>query len=297
MAHFLHALLNAWAGPAAAGRSRTSAFRREADALAAAVQCARLGRRMVLAREHRRRRADRVRGERRGRIFLNAQTWSVLSGLAPQERAVTAMASAREHLYQPYGALLFAPAFSVPNPAVGYLTRYAPGVRENGGVYVHAACWAVLAERKLGDAHGERAVDRAYRLWSSFNPARRGEEPDVYMGEPYVMPGNVEGPDSEHAGRGAWTWYTGSSGWYLRALVEGVLGVEARLDGLHVARDLPARWDGYRIVRPFRGARYAIRVRRALAGEAPGCTVNGEACARETLPILPGTVEVEIVVP
>ncbi len=215
-----------------------------------------------------------------GKIFLNAQTWAVLSGIATPERAERAMQSARHHLYTPYGPLLLAPAYSRPNPDIGYLTRYAPGLRENGGVYVHAACWAVLAERK---AHG---VQAAYDLWHSFCPAVRGMQPETYMAEPYVTPGNVDGPASPFAGRGGWTWYTGSAAWYLRALVEGVLGVEATMSGLRVQAALPDGWDGFRIQRCFRHATYDIQIQRAASGESTGCTIDGQRWQGDILPIL-----------
>jgi cellobiose phosphorylase len=134
----------------------------------------------------------------------------------------------------------------------------------------------------------------------------RGDEADVYMGEPYVMPGNVEGPDSEHPGRGAWTWYTGSGQWYFRSLIEGVLGVEATLEGLRVRCELPGRWDAYRIARPFRGATYDITVRRAQAGEVPEVRVNGRvwegqasgtrASKNVVLPLPDGSPEVRVAV-
>jgi cellobiose phosphorylase len=219
-----------------------------------------------------------------GQIFLNPQIWSVLSDLAPEERARQAMDSARERLYTSYGALLLAPAYETPDPQVGYLTRYAPGTRENGGVYVHAACWAVLAERKM---HGAQA---AYDLWRRFCPPVRGVEPEIYISEPYVMPGNVDGPVSQFPGRGGWTWYTGSAAWYLRALIEGVLGVEATLDGLRVQAELPAGWDSYHLKRRFRHTTYHIQVRRAVSGEPTSCTIDGQPWGAETLPILePGT--------
>jgi cellobiose phosphorylase len=219
-----------------------------------------------------------------GQIFLNAQTWAALSGLAAPERAEQAMQAARAKLYQSYGPLLFSPAYTTPDPRIGYLTRYAPGMRENGGVYVHAGCWAVLAERKL---HGAEA---AYQLLRSFCPAARGQEPEVYGAEPYVMPGNVEGPASQFPGRAGWTWYTGSAAWYLRALIEGVLGVEATLGGLRVQAALPDGWDGYRIKSRFRRVTYDIQVRRADSGESIGCTIDGQPWQAETLPILePGT--------
>jgi cellobiose phosphorylase len=215
-----------------------------------------------------------------GQIFLNSQTWSVLSGLAWEERARQAMDSAQERLFTPYGALLLTPAYDTPDPHVGYLTRYAPGTRENGGVYVHAACWAVLAERKMNGAHA------AYDLWRRLCPPLHGLEPETYICEPYVMPGNVDGPVSQFPGRGGWTWYTGSAAWYLRALIEGVLGVEATLDGLRVRAELPEGWDSYSIKRRFRNSTYDIHVRRAGPGEPPSCTIDGQAWQSDLLPIL-----------
>jgi cellobiose phosphorylase len=227
-----------------------------------------------------------------GKIFLTAPPWAVLRGLAPDGRANRAMAAAREHLFKQYGPLLLAPGYSIPDPSVGYLTRYAPGTRENGGVYVHAACWAVLAERQINGAGA------AYRLWRSFCPAVRGEEPDIYMAEPYVMPGNVDGPTSEFPGRGGWTWYTGSAAWNLRAIVSGVLGLEATFEGLRLKAELPEDWPRYRVVRIYRGATYDITVRRGKTGEPKSRRVNGQAWAGDVLPLAPSgaTQQVEVVI-
>lgn len=292
MAHFLHFLLTRWAELPALDAQIRSRFQAEAQLLRESVN-----RHAWDGAWYWRATTDSGKilgsaGCESGRIFLNAQTWAVLGGTAPPERAEQALRSAREHLYTDYGALLLAPAYSVPDPEIGYLTRYAPGTRENGGVYSHAACWAVLAERRL---HGAQA---AYRLWRSFCPPVRGMEPERYAAEPYVMPGNVDGPASPYEGKGGWTWYTGSAAWYLRALVEGVLGIEATLQGLRVQAQLPEDWDGYRVQRRFRGALYDITVRRAKPGEAPSCLVDGQLWKGDTLPVFePNTTHwVEIIV-
>ncbi len=247
MAHFLHYLLTRWAELPVLDAETAARFREEARSLREAVnQHGWDGRWYWRASTD----SGKLVGSAtntQGRIFLNAQTWAVLADTAPPDRAEQALHSAREHLYTSYGALLLAPAFSIPDPEIGYLSRYAPCTRENGGVYSHAACWAVLAERKL---HGAQS---AYRLWRSFCPPVRGMEPERYVAEPYVMPGNVDGPDSPYEGKGGWTWYTGSAAWYLRALVEGVLGIEATMDGLLVQADLPEEWESFRVQRRFRG--------------------------------------------
>jgi cellobiose phosphorylase len=127
-------------------------------------------------------------------------------------------------------------------------------VRENGGVYTHAATWAVLAETVMG--RGESA----YRMVSKLNPINRGKRPDEYCAEPYVTPGNIDGPDSPYYGRGGWTWYTGSAAWLFRVIHEYILGVRPTYDGLLVDPCIPAQWSGFTVRRQFRGAVYTIQV-------------------------------------
>ena len=77
---------------------------------------------------------------------------SKTNDVAPPERAARCLAAIRNHLVSEAGALLLAPAFDAPVSEIGYITRYAPGVRENGGVYTHAATWAIAAAAKAKDA-------------------------------------------------------------------------------------------------------------------------------------------------
>jgi len=291
MAHFLHALLTDWVDRGLADDATARRYQAEAGSLRAAVNThAWDGAWYWRATTD----AGALVGSHRspeGQIFLNAQTWAVLSGTAPADRARQALASARARLYSEYGPLLLAPAYTRPNPDIGYLSRYAPGTRENGGVYCHAACWAVLAERRMNGAQA------AYEVWRSFcPPVRSAVDPDRYSGEPYVMPGNVAGPLAPLPGQAGWTWYTGTGAWYLRALVEGVLGIEACRDGLRVQPELPDGWDQFRVRRWFRGARYTITVRRRAADEAPGCRVDGAAWDSEFLPVAPPGAEPQVVI-
>ncbi|MCF8356531.1 MAG: glycosyl transferase family 36, partial [Melioribacteraceae bacterium] len=77
-----------------------------------------------------------------GKIYLNPQTWSVISGIADADKQTAAMKSVEKHLLKNNGCLLLYPAYSKPDKYIGYLSRYAAGKRENGGVYSHAAAWA-----------------------------------------------------------------------------------------------------------------------------------------------------------
>jgi len=290
MAHFLYGLLRDWAALTSTDDDTRAHFTLEAEAIRAAVNTHGWDGAWYWRASTD---SGRLLGSHtcsEGKIFLNANTWAAISGTADESRARQVMQSVRQHLYQDYGALLFAPAYSIPDPEIGYLSRYAPGIRENGGVYSHAACWAVLAERKVN------GVNAAYQLWRSFcPPVRAAADPDRWSGEPYVMPGNISGPDAEISGQAGWTWYTGSSGWMLRALIEGVLGIEARLEGLRVNAALPDGWNEYTVKRIYRGAAYQIHIQR---GDTAGITVDGSAWAGDVLPTAPtgSTVRVEVTI-
>jgi cellobiose phosphorylase len=213
-----------------------------------------------------------------GRIYLNAQTWAVLCDVAAPERAARCMQAVRDHLISPAGALLLAPAYDRPIAEIGYITRYAPGLRENGGVYTHAATWAIAAACKVRDA------ELVERLLRAMNPALK--DPDQYWAEPYVLPGNVDGPDSPYHGRAGWTWYTGSAAWLHRIVCERVLGVRADWDALVIDPCLPPSWQRASMTRPWRGSTYRIAIERDGAGRTqPEVIVDGVTLERACIPV------------
>jgi cellobiose phosphorylase len=107
-------------------------------------------------------------------------------------------------------------------------------------------------------------------------------KPDFYKVEPYVTPGNVDGPDSPNYGRGGWTWYTGSSAWMFRVSTEWLLGVRPTYEGLLVRPCLPAGWKGFTMKRTFRGCIYRITVRTGAA--KPGMIVDGKPQRSDLVP-------------
>ncbi len=207
-----------------------------------------------------------------GKIFLNTQTWAIINKMTTPERAKKCTASMEKHLLREYGPLLLTPAYSVTDPTIGYITRYAPAVRENGGLYTHAGTWAIQAFAMLGRG------DQAYKIFKSFNPPDRGLEPDLYYVEPYVTPGNVDGPDSPNFGRGGWTWYTGSAAWSFRVVLDYVLGIHAVEEGLQINPAIPKAWNGYKVKRLFRGAVYDMTVRnpKNVSNGVKQIKVNGK---------------------
>jgi cyclic beta-1,2-glucan synthetase len=192
------------------------------------------------------------------RIDSIAQSWSVISGAADATRAAQAMAAADLQLIRREDglALLFTPPFDQTPLDPGYVKGYPPGLRENGGQYTHAAAWSVIALAKLGQG------DKAAELFSMLNPINRANTRTAvrrYKVEPYVVAADVYSV-APHAGRGGWTWYTGSAGWMYRAGIEEILGFQVRADHLSLRPCIPKHWPGFEIVFTFRTARYEIVV-------------------------------------
>ncbi|PJA73836.1 glycosyl transferase [bacterium CG_4_9_14_3_um_filter_65_15] len=195
------------------------------------------------------------------RIDALAQAWSVLSGVAPADRAEQAMAALQEHLIdREHGLIrLLAPPFVDSPHDPGYIKGYVAGVRENGGQYTHAALWVIRALAEMGRRN--EAAD----LLDMINPIRHTQTPEdvkLYELEPYVMAADVYGADP-HIGRGGWSWYTGSSGWMLRVAYESILGLRPEGDTLVVKPCVPDSWPGYSLTWRIPGpdeTRYTITV-------------------------------------
>jgi cellobiose phosphorylase len=206
--------------------------------------------------------------------------WAVISGAAEEEKAQRAMQAVTEYLLKDYGTLLNYPAFTHPRPEIGYVTRYAPGLRENGGVYTHAAVWSVWAYTLIGQP------ELAYEACRRICPPNRSRDIDVYKAEPYVTPGNVDGPLSEYYGRGGWTWYTGSAQWLHRVATHWILGIRPQEDGLLVDPSIPAKWEGFTVQRRFRNAVYHIRVRnpRHVNRGVRSLRVDGQSVDGQLIP-------------
>jgi cyclic beta-1,2-glucan synthetase len=213
------------------------------------------------------------------RIYAIAQSWSVLSGAAPEERQRRALASLAEHLVRDDArvSLLLAPPFDRTPHDPGYIKGYRPGIRENGGQYTHAAVWTAWAFAELGD--GEEAL----RLFGHASPVRHAETPERarrYRVEPYATAGDVYGVPP-WLGRGGWTWYTGSAAWLYRLGLERILGLRRSGSELRIEPRVPATWRRFRVEYPFGTARYLIDVRIQGGEESSGA--GGRAAEPEIL--------------
>ena len=201
-----------------------------------------------------------------------AQSWSVLSGGGNDNLLHTAMESAYKNLVNKEVGIiqLLEPPFdkSALNP--GYIKGYVPGVRENGGQYTHAAIWLIMAFAKL------RNNQRVWELLNMINPINHGktaEDAAIYKVEPYVVAADVYSNVS-HAGRGGWTWYTGSAGWFYRLITESFLGLRKKGNKIEIIPCIPKEWESYTIHYRYKSSMYHIQVTQILHGE-PMLKVDG----------------------
>ncbi len=229
------------------------------------------------------------------RIDSIAQSWAVLSGAAPPARGRLAMDALDRHLVHHDTALvqLLDPPFDRSMPSPGYIQGYIPGVRENGGQYTHAAVWAALAFAAQGDAA------RAWGVFELLDPIRHGDSADdvaTYKVEPYVVAGDVYAFDP-HAGRGGWTWYTGSAGWMYQLIVESLLGVLREGNTLRVRPLWPLGWSSFDLRYRFGATTYAIACHQAAASAShTGITVDGAAVPGDAIALVDDGRSHEVVV-
>lgn len=179
--------------------------------------------------------------------------------------------------------LLLDPPFdkSALNP--GYIKGYVPGVRENGGQYTHSAIWTVMATAAMGNS------ERAWGLFSMINPISHGATPaDIatYRVEPYVMAADVYGVQP-HTGRGGWTWYTGSSGWMYRLIVESLIGLHLEVDKLRISPCLPTDWTEFQIHYRYRQTFYHITIHNPSTGSSDcRLTLDGIELTTDFVPLV-----------
>ncbi|MDD5014959.1 MAG: glycosyl transferase [Atribacterota bacterium] len=191
---------------------------------------------------------------KKGKFYLNAQVWSVLSGFAEKERAVQIMDLVYERLNTKHGIILSEPPYEGFNEKIGGTTTFPPGAKENSGIFCHTNPWAVIAETIL------RRGDRAFMYYSQILPPKWNNKADSFEIEPYVYCQNILGKHHPQFGLGRNSWLTGTASWNFVAAVYYILGIRPSYQNLIIDPCIPSRWDGFTCWRWFRGKLFNIQV-------------------------------------
>jgi cellobiose phosphorylase len=189
-----------------------------------------------------------------GKLYLNTQVWSVISGVATKSQADKALASVHDQLATPYGLTLSAPPFvKTPKSVMGGVV-YNPGIKENAGIFNHPQAWAVMAECLCGRG------DRAYEYYRAYMPSAYNTRAEVRQIEPYVHSQTTYATCSPHAGKSRVPWLTGTASWSAFVALQYIVGVVPELNGLRIDPCIPRGWPSLSVQRRFRGLQLCIKI-------------------------------------
>ena len=224
-------------------------------------------------------------------LWLNPQSWAVISGLADSEKAETILHTVHEGLNTEYGVMLMQPPYHAHAFDGALAVIYNAGVKENAGIFSQSQGGIILAEALCG--HG----NRAFSYYKANSPAEQNDRAEIRKLEPYCYGQFTEGKDSPHFGRSHVHWLTGTASTMMVGAVEGILGVRPDLHGLRLSPSIPAAWDGFTMDKSFRGKKLHITVQNPAHKESgfTSLMLNGAAMPDNYIPADKLAAENEIV--
>ncbi len=215
-----------------------------------------------------------------GRIWLNPQSWALLSGAADQDQQQQLLAQVKAQLHTPYGVQMLAPAFTAMREDVGRVTQKFPGSAENGSVYNHAAAFYLYALYQTGQS------DTAYQVLSRMLPSQDEADQRQRGQLPVYIPNYYRGAYWQYprtAGRSSQLFNTGTVHWVYRSLIEHLFGLKGEGRHLRIAPQLPSHWHDARAQRQFRGATVTVVYQRSSSVSAAQVYLGSEANAAALL--------------
>lgn len=221
-----------------------------------------------------------TRRDKVGQIYVNAQSWSVISGFAPESRAVKALDAVKRILNTRNGIKLSYPGYNGYDPEKGGITTYPPGAKENGGIFLHCNPWVMIAETMVGNGN------RAYEYYCQINPVFKNGCIDEYQCEPYCYPQNILGDEHPEFGLARNSWLSGTASWVYQAAVKYILGIRPGYRGLTIDPCIPNTWKGFRVRKHLRGSVYEIQVKNpeGVSGGIRQVLLDGRAFKEKTIP-------------
>ncbi|MCL2054917.1 MAG: N,N'-diacetylchitobiose phosphorylase [Oscillospiraceae bacterium] len=213
-------------------------------------------------------------------MWLNPQSWGVISGFSSKEQADTSLQSVYELLNTPYGAKLLDPPY-VKHYFDGALMHiFNPDTKENGGIFSQSQGWIILAEALLGNGN------KAYEYFLESSPAAMNDKAEIRVIEPYAHGQFTESVNSPFEGRSHVHWLTGTASTVMVGCIEGILGMRPNADGLVVDPAIPSCWNSYTVEKTFRGKQLSMTFNNPRKAES-GVTeliLNGEKLEGNFIP-------------
>ncbi|HPP16319.1 MAG TPA: glycosyl transferase [Dictyoglomaceae bacterium] len=217
-----------------------------------------------------------------GKIFIESQGICTMAGIGVDDgKAKSALDACIKYLDTKYGMVLQQPAYSRYHIELGEISSYPPGYKENAGVFCHNNPWVGIGETVIGRGN------RAFEVYRKITPAYFEEESEIHKVEPYTYCQMVAGKDAKRHGEGKNSWLTGTASWAFTLISQFILGIKPDYDGLKVDPCIPKEWDGFTVVRNFRGATYKIEVKNPnhVSKGVKRISVDGKEVSNRVLPI------------
>lgn len=233
------------------------------------------------------RRAFRVDGYKFGSnendeasIFLNPQSWAVLSGHADADKASTAMESVNRRLATEHGLMICDPPIQKLDPKIMRARLFNPGMKENAAIFCHTQGWAIMAETLLGNGN------RAWQYYRAYMPSGYNTRAEVRQIEPYVYSQSTHSKYSPRFGASRVPWLTGAATWAYHSASQYILGIQPEYTGLRIDPCIPADWPGFTVTRRFRGKLFNIEVQNpnGVQKGVSKMTVNGKPVDGNVIP-------------
>lgn len=217
-----------------------------------------------------------------GKLWLNPQSWAVMSGVGTKEQNLSAMGHVYETLKTRTGLRLIYPGFKTYPEVTDPFTGYNPGNGENGAIFCHANGWAIIAQALLGDG------DRAWEYYTLLAPQKALERVGLqtYRAEPYAWASNIVGPENPKHGWANVTHITGTAAWMDIAANQFLLGIRPKLGGVQIAPVMKSEWKSMEAERVYRGTRIHMHVENpnGVSSGIAKLTVDGVEFAEAFLP-------------
>jgi cellobiose phosphorylase len=213
-------------------------------------------------------------------MWLNPQSWAVISGLATKDQAEKALESVHRELNTKYGARVMAPSYKEHAFDGALALLFNRSTKENGGIFSQPQGWIILAEALMG--HG----NRAFEYFSESSPANMNDKAEIRKLEPYCHGQFTESVDSPFEGRSHVHWLTGTASTVMVGCVEGILGLRPDFNGIRLSPSIPSDWKEFEIEKDFRGKHLSIRYVNNNGSESgvKKIVLNGEEIMGDYIP-------------
>ncbi|MCX7956596.1 MAG: GH116 family glycosyl hydrolase [Endomicrobia bacterium] len=197
-----------------------------------------------------------TKDDRYCKIYLNTNTWAILSEIGEKQKNKIALDNVFKYLFVKYGLKLFNPAYKEFDGDVGAMSSFPAGLKENAAIFCHSNTWAIISECIMKNS------ERAYKYFDALNPIHKLKNVSIHKVEPYVYCQMIASDEHPEFGLGRNSWLTGTASWMYVAATQYILGVCPVYEGLKIEPCIPVNWKKVKIKRVYRGCVFSIEYDR-----------------------------------